>query len=409
MNKALIQGKSLSADRSGLPAGRQEKIKICFVASVDITLKFLLLSNLKFLIMQGYDVYAVCSPGKWVESIKKEGVKVKTIKIKRKAFSPFSDLISLFRLFFYFKKENFGAVFTFTPKPGLLGQLAAKAAGAPIILNTIFGFYFHEGTPYFKRRFFIFIEKIAAKCSDFVFFRNKEDFETAKKEKIIRNSMAEHIGDGIDILHFNPKRFTSDFIKEKKEKMGIDPKKTIIGIVARLVSEKGYIELFGAFESVVIKFPDSLLLAVGSADPSKKDNINLNIVRNFGIEKNILFLGERTDVDEIYSLMDIFVLPSYREGFSHSIMEAMAMARPVIATDIRGCRGAVEPNITGLLVPPKNYKKLAEAIIYLILNPDKAKLMGESGRKKAEKEFDERLFFGRMEKELKELIKRRIK
>ena len=100
---------------------------------------------------------AVCSEGKWVKSIQAEGIKVKTIKIKRK-ISPFSDLVSLFCLFFYFKKEKFDIVFTFTPKPGLLGQLAAKMAGVPIIMNTIFGFYFNEATPSLKRKFFILIE-----------------------------------------------------------------------------------------------------------------------------------------------------------------------------------------------------------------------------------------------------------
>ncbi len=383
---------------------REGNAKICFVVAVDITLKFLLLSQLKFFKDKGYKVFAVCSPGKWIKDIEKEGIEIKKITIKRKAFSPISDLISLFQLFFYFKKEKFDIVFTFTPKPGLLGCLAAKMAETPVILNTIFGFYFHERTPYLKRKFFILIERLAARCSDFIFFRNKEDFETAKKEKIIKDAISEYIGDGIDIVKFDNARFSQEFIKEKKKKIGISLGIPVIGIVARLVKEKGYIELFEAHKKVIEKFPDALLLVVGPDDVQKKDSINPSIVKDFGIEKNVLFLGERTDIEEIYPLLDIFVLPSFREGFSHSIMEASAMARPVITTDVRGCRGAIEPNVTGILIAPKNYQALAEAIMYLLSNPDTAKKMGELGRIKAKKEFDERLFFGKMEEKIKELI-----
>jgi len=378
----------------------KDKTKICFVASADITVKFLLLSQLKLLKNNGYDVYVIYSGSKWKEEIEAEGIKVKNIRITRK-ISPFLDLVSLLKLFLYFKKEKFNAVFTFTPKPGLLGQIAAKMAGTPIICNTIFGFYFSKTTPFLKRRFYIIIEKIAGLCSDIIFFRN---FKTAEKEKIGKAALKIYIGDGIDILRFDPKRFSEGFREKKKKELGISPGKIVIGVVARLVKEKGYLELFEAFKKVVEKFPEALLLVAGSADLEKKDSIDINIIKNFGIENNVIFLGERTDIDEIYSLMDIFVLPSWREGFSHSIMEASAMSLPVIATDIRGCRGAVDDQKTGILVPPKNYQKLAEAIMYLLSDAEKAKEMGKNGRKKAEKEFDERLFFDKMEKEYKNFI-----
>lgn len=380
-----------------------KKIKICFVVAADITLKFLLLEELKLFQSKEYKVFAVCSPGKWILDIKKEGIEVKEITIKRKIFTPISDLISLIELFFYFKKERFDVVFTFTPKPELLGQLAAKIAGVPIIINTIFGFYFSESTSYLKRKFFIFIEKIAAQCSDAILFRNKEDLETATKEKIGNNTLNKYIGDGIDIEKFNNARFSEEFIKEKKKRLGIAFRIPVIGIVARLVKEKGYIELFEAHKKVIETFKDATLLAVGPSDLEKKDSIDPNIVENFGIENNVVFLGERTDVDELYPLMDIFVLPSYREGFPHSVMEALAMARPVVATNVRGCREAIENGFTGILIPPRNSEKLAEAIIHLLSHPDVAKKMGGQGRIKAEKEFDKRFLLHKMEEIIKVL------
>ncbi|OGZ73385.1 MAG: hypothetical protein A2908_03325 [Candidatus Staskawiczbacteria bacterium RIFCSPLOWO2_01_FULL_38_12b] len=377
-----------------------KEIKICFVVAVDMTLKFILLSEVRFFKSKGYLVSVVCSSGKWLQDIKKEGIEAKEITIKRKIFTPISDLISLFQLFFYFKKEQFDIVLTFTPKPGLLGQLAARMAGTPVIINTIFGYYFHEHTPYLKRKFFIFIERVAARCSSFIFFRNKEDFETAKKERIIKDSIAEYIGDGIDITKFNSTRFSKEFLQEKKKSLGIKQGVSVIGIVARLVKEKGYVELFEAFKNVLVQFPQTILLVVGPADLQKKDSINPHSFKG----KNIIFLGERTDVDELYSVMDIFVLPSYREGFPHSLMEASAMALPVVTTDVRGCRNAIEPGITGILIPLKNSGELAKAMIGLLLDSQKAVVMGQAGRKKAEKEFDKNILLNKMEKKIKELI-----
>ena len=386
---------------------RNSKSKVCHIVSVDMTIKFLLLNQLKFLQSKDYKVSAICSYGKWIKDIEQEGIKVKIINFKRK-ISPFSDLICLFQLFFYFKKEKFTLVHTHTPKPGLLGQLAAKFASVPIIINTIHGFYFNENTSFLKRKFFIFIEKTAAKYSDFIFSQNKEDIKTAIKEKICPSHKIKFLGNSVDLQKFNSDRFSEEFIIQKKKELKIQSQKNIIGIVGRLVKEKGYLELFQALKIVLEKFPNSLLLVIGPIEKEKKDRFEPGIIKNFGIEKNVLFLGEREDVDEIYPLMDIFVLPSYREGFPHSIIEASAMRRPVVATDVRGCREAVEDGKTGILVPVRNPEKLAQAIIYLLNNPEIAQKMGENGRRKAEREFDEKIIFGRIKTEYQQLIKEKL-
>lgn len=371
--------------------------KICFVVAVDITLKFLLISELKFFKNKGYEVFVVCSPGPWLSSLINEGIAYKEIAIQRKAFAPFSDLMSLIRLFFYFRREKFDVVLTFTPKPGLLGQLAARMAGVPIIINTIFGYYFHENMPPLPRNFFMLIERLAAKCSNFIFFRNAEDFQTAKKEGIIKNIPAQYIGDGINLQQYDRARFSEAFVGEKKKSLGLSADVPVIGIVARLVKEKGYGELFAAHRKIIEQFPNAILLVVGPVDAQKKDSLHPDVAKNLGIENNVIFLGERDDADELYSVMDIFVLPSYREGFPHSVMEASAMSLPVVATNVRGCRNAVEPDVTGLLIPAKNAEELCKAILQLLSDSQKAKRMGVMGRKKAEKEFDKNILLEKME------------
>ena len=385
-----------------------KKIKICYVASVDATVKFILLNQLRFLKREGFNVYVVCSAGKWLEEIESEGIKVINIRFKRK-ISPIFDLFSLFKLFFYFKREKFDIVHTHTPKAGLIGQLAAKMAGIPIIVNTVHGFYFQKDDTFLKRGFFIIIEKIAAMCSDLIFFVNKEDMKTASEEKICQPGLMKYFGGGIDMERFNPTMFSEEFISKKKKQLGINQNDVIVGIVARLVKEKGYLDLFEAFKKINKDFPNIKLLVVGSPEPEKKDAIIPNIVNKYKINKSVIFLGERTDIDEIYALMDIFVLPSHREGLGVSIIEASAMVKPVVATDIRGCRETVEDEITGKLVPIRDSNKLAQAIIYLINNPREAKEMGKNGRIKSIKEFDERLIFDRIKEEYKNLLNKKEK
>lgn len=386
---------------------RMDKIKVCYVVSTGITLKFILINHLKFLRKQGYAVSAVCSAGKWVNDIEKEGITVKTICLKRKLFSPISDLVALIRMFFYFRKEKFDIVHTHTPKAGLLGQLAAKIAGIPIIVNTIHGFYFQKNDNWLKRNFFIFIEKIAAKCSNLIFFVNKEDMATSIEEKICLPEKEIYFGGGVNLERFNPKRFSDSFISAHKKELGINPKDIVIGIVARLVKEKGYLDLFEAVKEIIKKFPKVKLLVAGGLDLEKKDAIIPSIIKKYGIDNNVIFLGETMDIDKIYALIDIFVLPSYREGLGISIIEASAMEKPVVATDIRGCRESVSNGKTGILVPARNPVKLMEAIIYLLENPQERIKFGINGRKKALIEFDENLVFDRIIREYNRLIKER--
>lgn len=388
---------------NGILLNMRDKIKVCHIVSTDITVKFLLMPQLKFLMGEGYNVYVICSPGKLKKDIEAEGIKVKTIQIKRK-ISPLADMVSLVKLFFYFKKEKFDIVHTHAPKPGLLGQLAAKMAGVPIIVNTIHGLYFTENSSFLKRNFFIFMEKIAAKCSSLIFSQNREDMETMVKEKIAKPEKIKYLGNGIDMKRFNPERFSDAFVKNKKNALNLPADAKIIGAVGRLVKEKGYMELFSAFSDVLKNFPNTLLLAIGPEEPEKKDSFSPEIVKSYELDGKVLFLGERTDVDELYPLMDVFVLASHREGFPRTVLEAMAMTRPIVATNIRGCREEIDNGINGVLIPPKSAKELAQAIIYLLRNPDRVKGMGIRAGEKARREFDERLVFDRIKKEYEELV-----
>lgn len=387
----------------------EKKIKVCHCVSADITLKFLLLEKFRFLRGLGYEVYATCAPGKWVKSIEKEGVKIKTIGFRRKAISPFSDIVSFIRLFFYFKKEKFDIVHTHTLKPEFYGQIAAKFAGIPIIINTLHGFDFAEEDSFFKKKLIIFLERISAKCSDIILSIASHVTEGAKKEKIAGEDKLRYFGRDINMQRFNQGRFNKKFIEEKKKKLGIQKNARVVGIVARLVREKGYLDLFKAFEAVISEFPDAIILAVGPSEPEKNDAITPEIAENYSIKNKVFFVGDQEKVEEFYAIMDIFVLPTHREGLGASILEASSMGKPVIASDTGGCPEAVDEGKTGLLVPVRNTKKLAEAILFLLKNKNIAETMGVAGRGKVFKEFRQEMVFERMQKNYQEIIIKKIK
>lgn len=387
---------------------KTQKIKICQVVSVDMTLKFMLQGQLKFLLREGYEVHAVSSPGRWLKEVEGWGVKVKPIHFTRK-ITPLVDLIAFLKLYFYFRKEKFDIIHTHTLKPEVYGQIAAKLAGVPIILNTLHGFDFGPDDSSLKKKLIIFLQKIAGRCSTTIFSIAHHIIDRAIKEGIARPEVFKYLGRDIDTKRFDPQRFSEGFRRQKKKEVGIPPGKRVVGIVARLVAEKGLLELFEAFKGVVEKFPDTILLVIGPEEPEKRDGITAATAKEYKIEDKTIFLGERADTDELYPLMDIFVLPTHREGLGASILEASAMERPVIATRTGGCPETIDHQKTGLIVPLKSSPSLKEAIIYLLSDPEEAVLMGKEGRKKVLREFEQQLVFDRMKREYERLIKEKLK
>ena len=166
----------------------------------------------------------------------------------------------------------------------------------------------------------------------------------------------------------------------------------MIGTVGRLVAEKGYPELFEAFAHLPGRAHDRdryRLVVVGGADRDKPDALDPTVFER-AVADGVQFLGQRSDVDTLYDAMDVFVLASHREGFPRAAMEAAATGRPVIATDVRGCRQVVDNERNGLLVPVRDPAALAQAITRLGDEPDLRARMGVASRAVACERFDER-------------------
>lgn len=378
--------------------------RVAHVTTVDLSLRYLLLNQLERIRDEGYDVVGISADGPNVAVVEAQGIPHFAVPMTRR-FTPFADLRALWALTWLMRREHFDVVHTHTPKAGLLGQLAARLSGVPVVVNTLHGFYFHDGTKPLPRRFYIWMERIAARCSDTILSQNKEDIATAIEERIARPDLLKWLGNGIDISRFDRTRLTEEELDALRAEIGLDAERPVIGFVGRLVEEKGILDLLAAAKSVLKEVPGIQLLIVGPYDDEKPDALRPDVAERYGLGEQCRFLGMRHDMPELYALMDVLVLPSYREGFPRAPMEASAMGVPAVATDIRGCREAVEHGVNGLLFPVGDAAALAHALVELLTDEPRRRRMGEAGRAMAEDRFDEQKVFERVLREYERLLR----
>ena len=362
-------------------------IKVAHIAASDVTLTTLLLNQLSRFREAGFEVAGIASRGPHAAQLDSAGVQFFEIPVSR-SLSPLSDLKALIALVQLLRRERFDIIHTHTPKGGLLGQYAALLAGTPIRVHTIHGLYFPGFMKPEQRWLYVWLERITLAFSQLNFSQNPEDIPVAIEERISRPERLSQIGNGIPLERFDPARFSATERRAIRSELGLSDEHVVIGMVGRLVAEKGYREAFEAARIVRERVPNARFLFVGRFEP-KEDAIQTDELEKYGIADVAQFLGHRDDVPRLYAAMDLFILPSHREGFPRSVMEAAAMALPSVVTDIRGCRQTVEDGTTGVMVPLRDPARLAEAIVELATDPAKRTRMGKAAREKALREFDE--------------------
>jgi glycosyltransferase involved in cell wall biosynthesis len=313
----------------------------------------------------------------------------------------------MWRLWRLFRRERFTIVHTHQVKAALFAQMAARLAGVPIVVNTIHGFYFHEGTPLARRRAWIALERFAARFSTLLLSQNREDIPTAIAEGICPPDRIEHLGNGIDIARFDRAAIAPDALARLRAEFGFGPQDVVLGFVGRLVREKGILELFEAVRQLRARHRRLRLLVIGPIDADKPDALQPSVAASFGIGDIVAFAGYRSEMPELYGLMDVSALPSHREGLPRAPMEAAAMGVPVVATAIRGCREVVRDGETGFLVPVGDAGRLAEALDRILSDPGLARRMAVEARRVAVSDFDERLVFARVKSAYVRLLRAR--
>jgi glycosyltransferase involved in cell wall biosynthesis len=363
-------------------------LKVCQLCAVDFTLQHFLLPLIDGMESAGWRVTAVCSDGEHVGGLRKRGYRITVLPIARN-FNLLTHVRTLWALFRLFRRERFDVVHVHTPIAALLGRIAARWASVPLVVYTAHGFYFHDEMPRWKRSLFVLLEKIGGSVTHLLFTQSEEDALAAVNECICPAKDVLAIGNGVDVARFDPARVAKS--AEIRRALGIPDGASVVGIIGRLVREKGYSEFLEAAQLLGVEFEHAYFLVVGSRLASDHDDpIDSVLSQAKDVLGNRLILaGFRMDTPEMLSVMDVFCLPSYREGMPRTIIEAMMMGKPVVATNIRGAREEVVEGKTGWLVPTRDADALAQTIRYCLQNPVQAREMGEAGRRRALALYDE--------------------
>jgi glycosyltransferase involved in cell wall biosynthesis len=369
--------------------------KVVHMTTVDMSVRHLLLNQLLALRNAGFEVGAISAAGPDLGPVRAAGVPHFPVAFTRR-MTPLRDLQAAFQIWRLCRRERFTIVHTHQVKAALFGQMAARLAGVPLVINTVHGFYFHEHTPPLKRRAWIALERFCARFSDVLLSQNREDITTAVETGICDRGKIEHLGNGIDVRRFDRSALPESRIAKLRADLGIPAGAPVIGFVGRLVEEKGLLELFAAVAAIRHRFPGLRFLVVGPVDSDMPDHLGPASAARAGIGDITVFAGYRDDMPDLYALMSVLVLPSHREGLPRSPMEASSMGVPIVATDIRGCREVVRPDQNGYLVPVRDAAALGAAIERILGDPVLAARLGQRARELALAEFDEQIIFQRV-------------
>jgi glycosyltransferase involved in cell wall biosynthesis len=362
-------------------------LRVAHVTTVDSTLRFILLPNLLRLKEEGFDVTTISAPGPWVGEVSARGIRHIPWPHATRSWNPRADLVAFWELYRIFRREGFHLVHTHNPKPGVLGRIAARLARVPCVVNTVHGIFATPEDRPAKRIPVLVAERLAARFSDLELYVSEEDLDWARRQRLVPPGRSVLIRNGIDLSTFDLSATPTEQLVTLRRELGIPENALVVGTVARLVAEKGYRELFEAASRVRASHPNVRFLAVGPSDPDKPDAIGEAEMDR--ARSSVIFTGQREDVPSLLGLMDVFVLPSWREGLPQAAIEAAAAGKPLVLTDIRGCREVARHGIEGLLVPPRNPARLAEAIDRLVNDAELRSRMGAAARTRAVERFDE--------------------
>ncbi|SDH57714.1 glycosyltransferase family 4 protein [Winogradskyella thalassocola] len=364
--------------------------KIIRITTVSGSLKVLLKDQLRFM-NEHYEIIGVAnnSEDDQLDDVKAaEGIRTIAVSMTRE-ITPLKDLKAVYKLYRIIKKEKPFIVHSHTPKAGTLGMLAAKLAGVPNRLHTIAGLPLLETTGN-KRKLLNLVEKYTYECATLIlpnsFGLNKiileHQFCKASKLKVLGNGSS----NGIDINHYSSEKVNKKEADSIKQQLNISNNDTVFIFVGRVVKDKGIHELVEAFNSISKLNPSTKLIIVGPRE-EHLDPIDPHIDEIIRRNKNIHTVGLQWDIRPYVYISDIFVFPSYREGFPNVILQANSMGKPCIVTNINGSNELITHNYNGLIVPPKDLTSLKKAMLYLLSNPSKTLELASNCRENIVKNY----------------------
>ncbi|HLG91880.1 MAG TPA: glycosyltransferase family 4 protein [Acidimicrobiales bacterium] len=364
-----------------------EGCRLVHVTSSDMSLALLLGPQLRAFAQAGMVVYGASAPGPFVAQLEDWGVRHVPLRHSTRSLAPGKDFLACAELAHALRRLRPHVVHTHNPKPGIYGRVLARLCRVPVVVNTVHGLYATAEDGRWRRAAVWGLERLAAGFSDAELVQSVEDLVTLARLGVARPKL-QLLGNGVDTARFRPG--TTGARRAARARFGARESQVVVGTVGRLVWEKGLGELAAAARLLAHQEPQVVFVVVGGPDPAKADSLSAADLERLGAAGNVRLLGHCHDVEDLYPGFDVYCLASRREGFPRSVMEAAACGLPAVVSDVRGCRQAVEPGRTGVLVPPGRPDLLAGALAGLARDPARRLAMGQAARRKAERHFDHR-------------------
>ncbi|MBD5230555.1 MAG: glycosyltransferase family 4 protein [Bacteroidales bacterium] len=351
---------------------------------------------------EGYEIVAVSSPdAELTEIAEREGVKTVAVPMERR-ISPLKDLKSLWRMIKVFRREKPQMIHSMTPKAGLLSMIAGWVCRVPVRIHTFTGLVFPTSTGLTKK-ILIFTDSLTCACATHIIPEGegvKNDLQnyriTRKPLKVLGHGNVR----GIDLEHYNPEL---PKVKEQADRLRKPGIFTFV-FIGRLVGDKGINELVEAFTRLHSEYPKTRLLLVGPQEqelaPLKEETLK-HIASHPGIEA----VGSQKDVRPWLLASDTFVFPSYREGFPNVVIEAGAMGKPSIVTDINGSREIIIHGKNGVIIPARDAEALYSSMKQLMLDKEQNARMASCARELIASRFEQAFVRGCLKEFYKDILR----
>jgi glycosyltransferase involved in cell wall biosynthesis len=336
-----------------------------------------LLTLARFLDRETFEV-SVCSRGNGplVDALGEEGIPHFPIAFSKRVQNGIvKEIIALL------VSHNFDILHTHGGVAGLYGRWSAhRCDQPPKVVHTLHGIHYLHYRNFFLKYLYIYLERFFSRFSDAVIFVSDADRERSRRFNLVPDDKVVLIKNGIDFDVFESRAS----VKEGRGELGFESSGPVVGTIARLHRQKGLPYLFRAAKKIRESLPETTVWILGGGSLMTKFQ---KLGKKLDLEGMVHLLGERKDVAQLLSRFDVFVLPSLWEGLPYSLLEAAALAKPVVATDIDGVREVIQNGKTGLLVPAKDPDQLAHAVVRLLQESEYAATLGRNLKNATQREF----------------------
>jgi len=368
----------MSKGLSGIVPLEQENRRVLFVSNTAFSLYNFRQGAMQALLDAGYQVIALAPHDSYADKLERMGVRYLDLRMSARGTNPFAEILLFFRLVRLFRQLRPMAVFNYTIKPVVYGSLAARLAGVPsVAVVTGLGYAFLHRN--WITRMARALLKVAFRLPREVWIINPDDGQALSEYHMVRpEQLRQLFGEGLNLDHFRPSPWH-------------DGEQIRFLLIARMLRDKGVMEFVEAARMLKRRYPQARFCLLGPAGVANPTAISRGTLDAWVAEGVVDYLGVTEDVRPHIAASDCVVLPSYREGVPRSLMEASAMARPIVTTDTPGCREVVADGETGYLCRVRDARDLANKLELLINLPRDAKIaMGQSGSDLVRQKFDER-------------------